>query len=237
MLNVKVLILGMSSIVISIASALAYNLEEYYPLRQGNTWEYAVTGKGGSGKEKNEIKGGEMIDGREAIKMLFPDDGDYAYLNFDSEGLKIYKYFDKDDEGDDDKYIIYNPPATIFPSVEKGQVREYSTSWTEYVISGEKRGEGIDARRIVLESVENIEVPAGEFIDCLKFSVTYNKKWPGGAYENSDCDIWLAPGIGKVKEFCMYAEREAETDTEESSFKTYKLISAVINGNRIGKQE
>lgn len=237
LINTKILVLGAGLAIQFTASALGYNLEEYYPLGQGNMWEYSTTDDEGSGKEKSEINGREMIGEKEVIKMLLPEDGDYAYLGFDSEGVRIYRYFDKDDEGGDDEYIIYNPPRIILPDIGKGQTKEYSTAWTEYNISEEKKEEGAGGGQVTLESVENIEVPAGKFTDCLKFSVIYNKKAPGGAYEKSDCDIWLAPGIGKVKEFCIYTEREAAVDAEESSFKIYKLISAVINGKRIDSQE
>lgn len=237
MVNDKILILVIGLVILFAAPVFGYNLEEYYPLGEGNVWEYSVTDDEGSDRETTEIKGKEIIGGKEAVKMLFPEEGNYINLAFDSEGVRIYKYFYKDDEREDDKYIINNPPLVIMPNIKKGQTKDYSTAWAKYNLSGEKEEEGTESRRITLESIETVEVPAGKFTDCFKFSVINNKKKPNGSYEKSDCDIWLAPGIGKVKEFCMYAEREAAVDTEESSFKIYKLISAVINGKRIGSQE
>lgn len=237
MINTKILILGTGLAIQFTASVFGYNLEEYYPLGQGNAWEYSTTDDEGIGKEKSEIKGKEMMDGKEVVKMLFPEGGDYAYLAFDSEGIKIYKYFDNDENQDDNQYTMYNPPRLIFPDMDIGQVKEYSTAWAEYSAGGKKKEEGAGAGQITLESVENIEVPAGKFADCLKFSAIYNKKASDGAYEKSDCDIWLAPGIGMVKEFCISVERETAADAEDSSFKMHKLISAVINGKRIGSQE
>lgn len=237
MVNLKILILGIGFVIPLTTSVLGYNLEEYYPLGQGNMWEYSVTDDNGSNKEKREIKGKEMIEGKEVIKMLVSEDGDYAYLGFDSEGVRIYKYFDKDDDGDDDKYIIYNPPGVIIPNIESGQTKEYSAALIKYGVGGKKREENSESGRIALESVENAEVPAGKFTDCLKFSVIYSKGAQSGGYEKSDCDIWLAPGVGKVKEFCISAERGTEGESEETSFKIYKLISAVINGKRIGSKE
>lgn len=237
MVNAKILILGIGLLIPLTTSVLGYNLKEYYPLGQGNMWEYSVTNDDGNGKEKNEIKGKERIEGKEVIKMSVSQDGDYAYLDSDSEGVRIYKYFNKDDNGDDDKYIIYNPSRIIIPNIDNGQAKEYSTALIQYSSSGKKKEEGSESGRITLESVENVEVPAGKFSDCLKFSAINDKKKPSGSYEKSDCDIWLAPGIGKVKEFCTFAEREAGSDAEETSFEIYKLLSAVINGKRIGSQE
>ncbi|TAN59452.1 glycosyltransferase family 2 protein [bacterium] len=235
--NAKILILGVGSVILYSTSILGYNLEEYYPMNQGNIWEYSVTDDEESDRAINEIKGKEIIDGKEVIKMLLAKEGDCAYLHFDSEGVKIYKNFKKGEDEYKDEYIMYRPPRLAFPNIEIGLVKEYSTILSEYSVSGEKKEEVAETGLIKLESIEDIEVPAGKFTDCLKFSVIYNKKASGVGYEKSDCEIWLAPGIGKVEEFCIYAERETATDAEESSFKIYKLISAVINGKKIGSQE
>lgn len=237
MINIKILILGAGLAIQFTASALGYNLEEYYPLGQGNMWEYSTTNDEGIGEEKSEIDGREMIDGKETIKKFFPGYGDNIYLVFDSQGIKIYKHFKKGEDEYGDQYIIYNPPRLTFSNLEAGQTKEYSTAWSKYNLSGKKKEEGSEVGQIKLESVENIEVPAGKFTDCLKFSVIYNVKSFNGGSENHDCDVWLAPGVGRVKEFCIYTDRETEGGLEETSFKIYKLISAVINGKRIGSQE
>lgn len=235
-MSAKILILGIVLVIQFATSGFGYNLEEYYPLGQGNMWEYSVADGEESNKAINEIKGKETLGGNEVIKMLLPGVGDYVYLSFDSEGVKIHKNFKKGENEYEDEYIMYNPPRLIFPNIEMGQTKEYSTICTAYSVSGEKEEES-ESGQIKLESVDNIEVPAGKFTDCLKFSVIYNKKASDGAYEKSDCDIWLAPGIGMVKEFCISVERETAADAEESFFKIHKLISAVIGAKRIGSQE
>lgn len=237
MINTKILILGVGLAIQLTASALGYNLEEYYPLVQGNMWKYSTADDEGSGEEKSEIAGREMIDGKETIKKFFPDYGDNKCLAIDSEGVKIYKHFKKAEVESGDEDIIYNPPRLIFPNLEPGQVKEYSTVWSKRSLSGKKKEEGSEVGQIKLEFVENIEVPAGKFTDCLKFSVIYNVKSFNGESENRECDVWFAPGVGMVKEFCIYTDREKEGGPEETSFKIYKLISAVINGERIGSQE
>lgn len=216
--------------VIFTSLVFAYELEEYYPLDQGNSWTYSAIENEESGKEIVRIEGKEIIRGVETVKMMFAEN-DYKCIAIDSEGIKKYKDFDEDE------YKIYNPPKFLFPNIDIGQVKEYSTSWIKYGMRGEKKEEGVETGQIKLESIENIEVPAGKFTGCLKFSLISNEKTSDGGYESSDCTIWLAPAIGKVKEFCIDTEYDVEAQKEDTFIEIVELVSAVVDGKRIGRQE
>lgn len=209
--------------------ASAYNLEEYYPLAQGNRWAYFEIKDEGMDKKTFRVEGKEIIDGQETTKLL-DSYGGHQCLVLDSQGLKEYK--------DTDVYgcEIYNPPRMLFPNIEIGESREYSTLAINYGADGTKLGESRMSGKITLESVEDIEVPAGRFTGCLKFSSILEIREENGSYKKEDSAIWLAPGLGRVKETCSVTEYEAGGGKENVSFQVFNLVSAVVDGKKIGGQ-
>jgi len=232
LMDYKILILSTVIVFMFTTLSLAYDLREYYPLSQGDSWTYSVIEGEESERRNLRIDGEEIVNGIKTVR-IFSGEDEYNCIAFDSEGIKKYKEFDIEDN----EYEIYNPPKLIFPNIEIGEVKEYSTNWIEYGMNGEKKEEGTETGQIKLESIENIEVPAGRFTDCLKFSIFSEEKDTAGNYEKGDCSVWLALGVGKVKEFCIDTEYEAETQKEDTSIEIVELVSAVVDGKRIGRQE
>lgn len=234
----KALILAIAIVVVFAPSASAYNLEEYYPLHQGNSWTYSVIEDGDIFEETVRIEGKEIIEGVETVRMVDvededEDENDYRCVAIDSEGIKEYKYFDAELNGDSE-YEIPDPPKLIFPNIEIGENKKYSINLIAYDLEGAKTGErSSESGQILLDSVEDLEVPAGKFRDCLKFSSISEWKEPDGSFDRDDCTIWLAPGVGKIKEFCFNIEYDAEAEETSTESEIYELISAVVDGVKI----
>jgi hypothetical protein len=212
------------------ALALAYDLKEYYPLNQGNIWKYSFTDSQSSYKETARIVGEEIIGDVATQKMVYSDN-EYGCLVLNSEGLRQYKYVD------DSGYEIFSPPEIIFPNgIGVGEAKEYRINKIRYNLAGEKMGENKEVINISLEAMEDVEVPAGKFINCLKFSIMSKEKSMAGDYNDVNCSVWLAQGVGQVKTFCFETEYNAEAEKENISSEIQELISAVINGKNIGRR-
>lgn len=223
----SILLLGFLIIGIGIGLASAFVLEKYYPLEEGNNWIYVVTGDEVTPEHAVKIESKEKAEGGWTVKIT-SSDGSSEYMIIDTEGIKEYKFL-KEDE-----YAVSNPPGLIFPSIiEIGEERNCSTTISGYGLSGEKTREYPVSRQIKLAAIEDVEVPAGKFTACLKFYSNYEYQTAAGK-SKVDCSIWLAPGVGKVKEFC--SKFETEDGEKKLSNEFSQLKSAVIDGKEISGQ-
>lgn len=214
---------------INYVSTFAYDLKDYFPLGQGNSWRYAVIENGKGYAKTYRVNGKEALSDIETT-VVEDSDGAYNCFAVDSHGVKQYKYSKKD------RYGIFNPERMIFPVLEIGEDAKYITNLEKYTIDGQKIGPTSVVERILLESAtEEIEVPAGKFNDCLKFSVLTNSRDFNGSYATYDCTIWLAPGVGKIKQFCFATEYDEKEDIESSSTEIFELFSGEISGRKIGR--
>ncbi|MFH1441737.1 MAG: hypothetical protein ABIH18_06865 [Candidatus Omnitrophota bacterium] len=221
--TIPIIILTTNMIFLCNNFALAFNLKEYYPLEQGNSWTYVIS------DEKNIVEENTIaVDNTELFNRIkvtkitaSTEEDEYTYTAIDSQGIKEYKVLD------DNTSYIYTPPRLLFPNIEIGKSIEYSTNLMR---ANDNSIKEIDAGIITLDSIEDIEVSAGKFKDCLKFTKNYsNKEEDGNKCKTYDCSIWLAPNIGKIKEFCI----ETKKDNNTFHFKLLELKSAIINGKEI----
>jgi len=200
-------------------SAFAYDLREYYPLAEGNRWQYAITEMNGSEnilKEENMVKGTEMVGDLNVTKLIYGENN-YKLIMVFPEGLRIYK--DVEAEIID----IFDPPiTTYFENGEKLSSAIQGSNSENSVVGG------TITTVSALESTEDITVPAGTFENCLKFSIEREEKISSGWEESSLCKVWLAKGIGRVKEFCI------NTEEGKNSTKLVELIFAIVDGKKFG---
>jgi len=226
-INSKILFFLILMILMFTVSTSAYNLEEYYPLSEGNSWTYAVAQGEDYHKETFKIEGKESVEGTETIKMNVEDR--VVYIAIDSQGAKKYKESYK--KGN--KYEIYNPPLLLFPNnVEIGESEIRSVDSILYNSNGVTIEKASGNGNITLKSKEDKEVPAGNFTNCLTFSSVMTWQEPNNHYKE-DCTVWLAPGIGKVEEYCFTTEYDRENKIKDTHAELSQLISAVINGAKI----
>lgn len=213
----KILICMVTIIFLVINLAMAYNLTEYWSLGEGDSWIYLVTEDGTSKEKTRKIEGIEMVGNVKTVKMIYERDR-YACIALDMEGLRIYKIHE---EGKDE---IFTPPKIIFPNMDVGESK---------TIKEEGR-----STQILLEStIDDVDIPAGKFSNCLKFSsITRWSKPSSGNYGTDDCTVWLAPGVGTVKESCVKRKYNAKTKEEDTVLVILELTSAVIDGKGVGQQ-
>ena len=225
----KKTVFAIAFILISTSLVLGYEIKDYYPLTQGDSWVYLVTADSSSSTEKVVIQGTEMVDDIEAVKIVSSPD-EYELASIDKEGLKHYK------EVDGKEYEIFNPPMIIYPNIGIEETKDYvnkSVMYSEENISQENKISG--KSKIMLLGIEDVEVPLKKFTNCLKFSCVYEWQQSHGLSGLDECTSWLAPGIGLVKEFCVYIKFPSN-EKADISVGTVELISAYIGGEKIGKQ-
>jgi hypothetical protein len=222
-------------------SALAYDLNEYFPLEDGNTWKYLVKINGeiantnkGSPSEILKVKGIEKI-GEVETKVVASFLYDSQCVFVDSEGVKLYKTSGRDTSD----YNLFDPPKMLYPNIEIGESKEYPINSALYSLLDvlyEDSAE-VGSSTINLDSVEEVEVPAGKFSNCLKFTSVSKV---GKKEQPSDTNItsvsWLAPGVGLVKQSSTINQRNRKTDTQETIVKELELVSAVIAGKTIPEE-
>ena len=206
---------------------LAANMEEFYPLQQENTWIYAKIEDNVNNEEILKIKGEEEIGGVRTVR-LFNGENDYDCLAFDSQGIKKYK------EKDEDQYLIPQSPIIIIPNIEVGEEVTYSRNFISNSLDNQKINEFKADVHIKLLSIEDVIIPAGKFSDCLKFSYINYKSTDSG-HEEEKIVFWLVRGVGKVKEVSINIDNDRNKEVEIST-ETHILISAIINGKKIGGQ-
>jgi hypothetical protein len=232
LLNHKILFLTIGCLAGFLCLASAYNLDEYYPLNQGNTWQYSIVSDRKVFEVIVRIEGEEVINGVKTVKRILSEETScehkYQYMVIDSEGIKIYK------NSNTNGYTVFSPPIVI-SNIEIGESKTGSVNGMVYNDRGTVENEELNYR-IKLESTEDVKVPAGSFPGCLRFSFANNWKVANGDYGAGDCTMWFAQGVGEVKKFCIITEYIAKTKKESIATELYQLISAVIDGNKIHSQ-
>lgn len=206
--------------------ALGYNLEEYYPLAEGNSWTYLATRDKGTLEKVIKVQGTELVNGLQT-KKIGPAENEYKCIRIEQDGIKEYKNLDEDIS------VNFIPARPIFPNIEMGEARAYSVNFLIYNNKSIEIDKGSDRGRCSLQAVEDLDVPLGRFTACLRFLSTSDWQPLDSLSVKSSCTFWLAPGVGVVKRVCVSAEYSPETNSESTSVKIDELVSAVIDGKEI----
>lgn len=218
--------LGLSSI----AHTQGIDLSEYYPLNTDDLWVYEVVAVEQGQEdvvtcENMKVLKQELPDGRTMPKLSYGD-GSYLLLLVEQDGVKIYRRVD-----DDMAYEAFSPPLMLIPfELESDGEFQGTYAYEEYDGEGAFEQSGNFNINLKFEKLENVTVPAGDFKGCVKISGRMVKDNEGVAIEILDYSIWLAKGVGIVRELI----NEIEYDLDEgSSFATNidtRLMEAVIGG-------
>jgi hypothetical protein len=207
-----------------IAEGTVFTTSEYYPLGQGDTWNYLYDG---DYYGTLTVSGTETIEGVAASKVMEPS-GDYELMTSDTNGITIYKNYEAEDDGW--SQMIFSPPGSYAPGAIVVGTTYAGTSTFNYTRSDGSSLTGTVTVETTLEGVDNVTVPAGTFNDCLKLNITRIISAPELSYTSSyEGTMWLAKGVGKVKETGATIDRQNgniinfDPDTTE-------LIGAVVGG-------
>lgn len=192
-----------------------YNIAEYFPLGQGDTWFFSY------GEEPTTISGTETINGVDAVKMITGVENWYQLFT-NSNGITYYKVYDANDiEGCGWSQSVYIPPITILPAEVSIGVKYTSNFTTYYTNCTGFEDTETSSTEATVEGTEDVTVPAGTFKDCLKIKIKGNNLFSDtGQVETGERIWWLAKGVGKVK----------DTEIEDTEEDTKELISATVGG-------
>jgi hypothetical protein len=205
---------------------LPFSAAEYFPLDQGDTWTYTSAGVRNGEPFEDEpwsqtISGTANV-GHEVYAKMLEDDGDYTLFS-NSNGVKTAEEYEIGNDGGSSLESVdtFKPPVEYIPArFSIGTTHTFKAVLNHRDSSGLKATANIDGQSVV-EGVESIAVPAGNFADCVRIRVTRNLTAPTMNHsESSDMTIWLARGIGIVKQTSSSVETSGEqvdtqTDTDE----------------------
>jgi hypothetical protein len=198
--------------------ATTYQTAEYFPLGQGDTWTYLEDGQNYS---TTTVSGTEVINGTTAKKML-EDSGDYTLMTSDSNGITYYKVYEVDESGWEQ--FTFSPPGAYIPGEVSVGNKYTGTSTLNYTNSEGSSLTGTVSIEVTLQGTENVTVPAGTFNDCLKFSIKRIMS-SGQLTESYEGTLWLAKGVGRVKETGTTINTDNSVDQD-----TFELVSATVGG-------
>jgi hypothetical protein len=171
-----------------------YNIAEYFPLGQGDTWIWEY-----DGDETQTISGTETINGVVTAKRI-DEDGDYELFT-NSNGITLYKNYDADDlEGCGWSQSVFTPPITATPAEVSIGAKYTSNFTTNYTNCRGESKTTTSSMEFTVEGIEDVTVPAGTFKDCLKLKMKSNNMFSDeGQIQSGEETIWLAKGVGEVK--------------------------------------
>lgn len=215
----------------------------YFPLHQGDTWNYKVTEESEGETEESggriEIDGTEIVNGIETKKRYelldpgYQDENYYKCVAQNSEGFVWYKKADNnkwrtlENFSYDSSDKFFTPPYVYLPL--KMRIGQSSTSyWLDTRPYGAP-STTICGRTIELEGIETVIVPAGKFKGCLKIKYCqFDHEENPGDHEVYKGWIWLARGVGIVKTVeygAEYLPDEQKTDTwtDTTELTSYKI--------------
>jgi len=231
----------------------AYNIQDYYPLSQGNSWTYfnyqmelpeiyAFT-------QTEIVSGTDNVEGISTIRLVeeekcYPQGYNYQNIAWNEEGLKLYYEHESEDGGTQpwiEEGSFLTPELLLPAQMEIGHkvTHNFAVEWHENSEYGEYGEYEEGTITCTLEKIETITVEAGTFQDCLKIhressAIVYDSK--GGTqrdyYWAKNGYVWLAHDIGPIKE--ILTETSYYGDYEELDTETKELRWATINNVDIG---
>ena len=191
-----------------------YLMEEFFPLEEGNYWEYEITVSQAAAGESRAVyihraSDPEESDGKQHYALTLETTEDVGARNMRTPSVEYYE------KGDDGIYLVgrlinpdanpqvrelYDPPVLLFPYELK-----MGKQWTaQYRVrtTGQPGESSIQRRQYTITGKENIKIPSLGSLQCY---VIQEDQRPGGSGESSK--TWFAPGIGIVKTFWQSAEK------------------------------
>jgi len=216
------IVLGVLALVLAgpAIAAQKVDLSHYYPLQDGNAWTYQFRAHQPDGQVKYSIKtytvdGDVELENGETVKKLIDQRGWYYLLTVDAD--QYLHWGEHENKG----MVTNDPPFTFFDTnYHYGE--KYRAAHA--ISDGSARG-----TEVVFDGFESIQVPAGEFKNCLKSTFTYIN--PNGSTFTST--TYLAEGVGVVKKvFQIYSPKAGQTLTFDRV-----LLHATVDGQQVGGKE
>ena len=199
-------------------SIFAFDVEDYMPLGVGNSWTYEDSSDMGCDTTISRIAGTTTMLGY--LTYVFVDSSavtdsvDTSYMQLRDDALYSLVTFEEEDTN----YIEQKVAPDPFQIGDEWVMMLFDTSWIEgtttYHQHIEMNGEAV--------GLENITVPAGVFMNCIKLTMTGfytilvmmgGDTMYYGEGSIGEHTLWLAEGIGPVKFYDIEIEEEETTET------------------------
>ncbi len=170
----------------------SFNAQEYYPFDQGRSWTYQ---RSDGGRLVLTVAGTQEICGRTCIR-LNGSDGSATYWINDETGIWMTRYVNPDTT-----YTDFCPPMKITPP----QLYIGTQSLDSFDDAGYFFPPGIQLgtldgwSQFVAKAQEDVTVPAGTFLDCIRATYTFSYTSSDGSYAVRTEEAWYSQGVGVVK--------------------------------------
>ncbi len=162
--------------------AQPYNVTEYFPLAEGNSWTYETE----DGVHTKTVSGTETLHGRLFSRLLNQADGSIDYWQAQPEGLYLGGFY-QPAEG----RISYDPAFHIANGMDIGDLVNDEEA-TAYLDSSSAGTAWFDYHFV---DVEDVTVPAGTFQGCMKLMMSVQVM----DEPEEQFYVWVARGVGIVK--------------------------------------
>lgn len=212
------------------SSVIAYDLQNYYPLAQGNAWTYfELESESGSTALEAEtytdrLALQEAVSGTTAWRLeeYEPNQSvsDYKNIAWTDEGLMLYREAEEN-EGQLEIKTCTQPVTWLPRQLELGESKQSSFNCPGWMVGSITQ---------TLQAVENVTVEAGTFTGCLKIHLNIQMQ-----DASADETQWLCPNVGLVKANWTDSETENGQTRTESTRK--ELRWATVNGTNYGTGE
>jgi len=224
---------------------LAFDMAEYQPLGEGDTWINLVTltvtgnieeaGTFGPYVSKAVVTGVEIVNGIETMDVEFgppfSTTPSYFCQVMDAEGFQLHKEFLPALY----VYKIYDIPSVYWPAqFDLGETHEGVFSKTIYNVADDTLNSiATGNNSAVLESVEDVTVPAGTFNDCLKIYSSFTEQTDSGWTISGDNTSLLYHNVGSIKSSSTTYFRHPEEE-DFTTVQTIELLRAKVSGKQYG---
>jgi len=162
------------------APAPPYNVTDYFPLHQGDTWTYAASW----GQVTNGIAGTTSLLGQSYANIVESGGSYVDYWRSALDGIYIGGF------ADDVGGTLFNPAMRIPNGMSPGQT---ATATTSVITSGGAGGPASATVQFV--EADDVYTPAGSFPASMKWDIRF--VFSAGSVDDRNYD-WYAKNVGKV---------------------------------------
>ena len=184
---------------------------DYFPLNDGNSWTYMVTGANGTYQETMTVLPGTTVINGVATKAIQYSDGDIDYFTSDVSGIQYHGAHDASPPPT--VTLIFAPPLVVAGSTMTIPeiINSSGTVWLTHETAGTFP---LDyTATSATEALETVMVPAGTY-DTIRLSDSTNivGNILGDPFDYTERgETWVAKYIGVVKQTINDVEGTAET--------------------------
>ena len=186
--------------------AFAFPISPYVPLSNGTQWSYTKNGVSGYVRT---VSGSQWVNGYTTKSVTFSPEGEVDYYSNDATGVKFHGKFSPSVDVTGCGYVTdtvtYSPPvAYANADVTLGQTVTSSGNWT-HQYAGCGTALLTYSAQSTIQSIEYVTVPLGTFYAVKVVANISYRYSTGSLYASATRSIWLAEGLGIVKQVSTYS--------------------------------